>query len=154
MIKGQLILSSYQQLCVVHMEKLAGDLLLFVKLEILSTSLIDFLYEKLGELRSRSLCNVQQSVLVDMCEILLSPVSHESCWGRVLLGTTVSTSTCFGWCGWSAPIDCISTVFGPKSWKLSHIPGDSGSFCLLTQHNGQKTTIGSLQDLVTWPTHH
>ena len=61
------------------MEKLAGDLLLFVKLEILSTSLIDFLYEKLVELRSRSLCNVQQSVLVDMCEILLSPVSHESC---------------------------------------------------------------------------
>ena len=40
------------------MEKLAGDLLLglkFVKLEILSTSFIDFLYEVLGELRSRSL---------------------------------------------------------------------------------------------------
>ena len=40
------------------MEKLAGDLLLglkFVKLEILSTSFIDFLYEELGELRSRSL---------------------------------------------------------------------------------------------------
>ena len=40
------------------MEKLAGDLLLelkFVKLEILSTSFIDFLYDKLGELRSRSL---------------------------------------------------------------------------------------------------
>ena len=40
------------------MEKLAGDLLLglkFVKLEILSTSLTDFLYEELGELRSRSL---------------------------------------------------------------------------------------------------
>ena len=36
------------------MEKLAGDLLLglkFVKLEILSTSFIDFLYGKLGELR-------------------------------------------------------------------------------------------------------
>ena len=35
-------------------EKLAGDLLLglkFVKLEILSTSFIDFLYDKLGELR-------------------------------------------------------------------------------------------------------
>ena len=40
------------------MEKLAGDLSLglkFVKLEILSTSSIDFLYNKLGELRSRSL---------------------------------------------------------------------------------------------------
>ena len=40
------------------MEKLAGDLLLglkFVKLEILSTSFIDFLYDKLGELRLRSL---------------------------------------------------------------------------------------------------
>ena len=40
------------------MEKLAGDLLLglkFVKLEILSTSFIDFLYEELGELGSRSL---------------------------------------------------------------------------------------------------
>ena len=40
------------------MEKLAGDLLLglkFVKLEIPSTSFIDFLYDKLGELRSRSL---------------------------------------------------------------------------------------------------
>ena len=40
------------------MEKLAGDLLLglkFVKLEILSTSFIDFLYEELGELRLRSL---------------------------------------------------------------------------------------------------
>ena len=40
------------------MEKLAGDLLLglqFVKLEILSTSFIDFLHDKLGELRSRSL---------------------------------------------------------------------------------------------------
>ena len=40
------------------MEKLAGDLLLglkFVKLEILSTSFIDFLYNKLGELRLRSL---------------------------------------------------------------------------------------------------
>ena len=40
------------------MEKLAGDLLLglkFVRLEILSTSFIDFLYEELGELRSRSL---------------------------------------------------------------------------------------------------
>ena len=39
------------------MEKLAGDLLLglkFVRLEILSTKLIDFLYDKLGELRSRS----------------------------------------------------------------------------------------------------
>ena len=40
------------------MEKLAGDLLLglqFVKLEILSTSFIDFLHDKLGELRSRYL---------------------------------------------------------------------------------------------------
>ena len=40
------------------MEKLAGDLLLglkFVRLEILSTSFIDFLYEEFGELRSRSL---------------------------------------------------------------------------------------------------
>ena len=40
------------------MEKLAGDLLLglkCVKLEILSTSFIYFLYEELGELRSRSL---------------------------------------------------------------------------------------------------
>ena len=40
------------------MEKLTGDLLLglkFVRLEILSTSFIDFLYEELGELRSRSL---------------------------------------------------------------------------------------------------
>ena len=37
------------------MEKLAGDPLLglkFVKLEILSTTFIDFLYEELGELRS------------------------------------------------------------------------------------------------------
>ena len=36
------------------MEKLAGDLLLglkFVRLEILSTSFIDFLYKELGELR-------------------------------------------------------------------------------------------------------
>ena len=49
------VLSSYGQ-C--SMKKLAGDLLLglkFVKLEILSTSFIDFLYDKLGELRSRSL---------------------------------------------------------------------------------------------------
>ena len=40
------------------MGKLAGDPLLglkFVKLEILSTSPIDFLYEELRELRSRSL---------------------------------------------------------------------------------------------------
>ena len=40
------------------MDKLAGDLLLglkFVKLEILSTSFIDFLYEELEESRSRSL---------------------------------------------------------------------------------------------------
>ena len=40
------------------MEKLAGDLLLglkFVKLEILSTSFIDFLYDKFGEIRSTSL---------------------------------------------------------------------------------------------------
>ena len=40
------------------MEKSTGDLLLglkFVRLEILSTLLIDFLYENLGELRSRSL---------------------------------------------------------------------------------------------------
>ena len=55
------------------MEKLAGDLLLglkFVKLEILSTSFIDFLYEELGELRSRSLgleelTNIFPSRLVD-----------------------------------------------------------------------------------------
>ena len=40
------------------MEKLAGDLLLglkFLRLEILPTSFIDFLYEGLGELRSRYL---------------------------------------------------------------------------------------------------
>ena len=40
------------------MEKLAGDLLLglkLVKLEILSTSFIDFLYDKFGEIRSTSL---------------------------------------------------------------------------------------------------
>ena len=40
------------------MENMAGDLLLelkFVRLEILSTSFIDFLYEELGELRSKSL---------------------------------------------------------------------------------------------------
>ena len=40
------------------MEKLAGDLLLelkFVRLEVLLTSFIDFLYEELGELRSKSL---------------------------------------------------------------------------------------------------
>ena len=39
-------------------EKMDSNLLLgleFVKLEILSTSFIDFLYDKLGELRSRSL---------------------------------------------------------------------------------------------------
>ena len=41
------------------MEKLVVDLLLglkFVGLEILSTSFIHFLYEELGESRSRSLC--------------------------------------------------------------------------------------------------
>ena len=46
------VISSYVQ-C--SMEKLAGDLLLglkIVKLEILSTSFIDFLYNKLGESRS------------------------------------------------------------------------------------------------------
>ena len=40
------------------MEKLPGDLLLaqkFIKLEILSSSFRDFLYDKLGELRSRYL---------------------------------------------------------------------------------------------------
>ena len=40
-------------MCRAVMEKLAGDLLLglkFVKLEILSTSFIDFLYDELGEL--------------------------------------------------------------------------------------------------------
>ena len=40
------------------MEKLIGDLLSglkFVRLQILSTSFIDFLYDKLGELRSGSL---------------------------------------------------------------------------------------------------
>ena len=40
------------------MEKLVGDLLLelkFVKVEILSTSFIDFRYDKLGEIRLRSL---------------------------------------------------------------------------------------------------
>ena len=40
------------------MKKMTGDLLLglnFVKLKILSTSIIDFLYDKLGELRSRFL---------------------------------------------------------------------------------------------------
>ena len=40
------------------MEELVGDLLLglkFVKLEILSTLFIDFLYDKLGELKLRSL---------------------------------------------------------------------------------------------------
>ena len=53
-IKGKLLLSSYEKLWECSMEKLAGDLLLghkFVKLEILSTSFIDFLYDKLGELR-------------------------------------------------------------------------------------------------------
>ena len=48
-------MSSYGQ-C--SMEKSAGDLLLglkFVKLEILSISFGDFLYDKLGELRLRSL---------------------------------------------------------------------------------------------------
>ena len=55
MIKGKLLLSSYGQ-C--SMEKLAGDLSLglkFVKLEILSTSFMDFLYGELGEFKSRSL---------------------------------------------------------------------------------------------------
>ena len=40
------------------MEKLSGDLLLglkFVELEILSISFIHFLYDKLGELRSKYL---------------------------------------------------------------------------------------------------
>ena len=40
------------------MEKLAGGLLLelkFARLEILSTSFIDFLHEELGDLRARSL---------------------------------------------------------------------------------------------------
>ena len=49
---------SYEQLWVVQLEKLAGDLLLelkFVRLEVLLTSFIDFLYEELGELRSQSL---------------------------------------------------------------------------------------------------
>ena len=48
-------MSSYGQ-C--SMNKMTGDLLLglnFVKLKILSTSIIDFLYDKLGELRSRFL---------------------------------------------------------------------------------------------------
>ena len=58
MIKGKFLLSSYEQLWVVQLEKLAGDLLLelkFVRLEVLLTSFIDFLYEELGELRSKSL---------------------------------------------------------------------------------------------------
>ena len=49
---------SYEQLWVVQLEKLAGDLLLelkFVRLEVLLTSFIDFLYEELGELRSKYL---------------------------------------------------------------------------------------------------
>ena len=57
MIKGKLLLSSYKQLWVVQYEEIGSDLLLglkFVKLEILSTSFIDFLFEELGELRSRS----------------------------------------------------------------------------------------------------
>ena len=57
-IKGKLLLSSYQQLWVVQYGEIAGDLLLglkFVKPEILSTSFIDFLHDKLGELRSRCL---------------------------------------------------------------------------------------------------
>ena len=57
-ITGKLRLSSYEQLWVMQYGEMAGDLLLglkFVKLEILSTSFIDFLYDKLGELRSRSL---------------------------------------------------------------------------------------------------
>ena len=53
------------------MEKLAGDLLLgpkLVNLEIHSTSFMDFLYDKLGKLRSRSLdlqgLNVHGTVVV------------------------------------------------------------------------------------------
>ena len=49
------------------MKKLAGDLLLglkFVRLEILSTSFLDFLYEELGELRLglKGLNNIQYEV--------------------------------------------------------------------------------------------
>ena len=51
-ITGKLRLSSYEQLWVMQYGEMAGDLLLglkFVKLDILSTSFIDFLYDKLGE---------------------------------------------------------------------------------------------------------
>ena len=51
-------------------------------------------------------------------------LKHENL-GRVLLGTTVSNVTGFGWCGWSVPIERISTVFSWKSWKHGRIPGDS-----------------------------
>ena len=49
------------------MKKLAGDLLLglkFVRVEILSTSFLDFLYEELGELRLglKGLNNIQYEV--------------------------------------------------------------------------------------------
>ena len=68
------VMSSYGQ-C--SMEKLASDLLLrlkFVKLELLSTSLIDFLHGKLGELRSRWINNTvnysQQKHFTNLLHIL------------------------------------------------------------------------------------
>ena len=53
-IKGKLLLSSYEKLWAVQCGEIGGDLLLglkLVKLEILSTPFIDFLYDKLGEFR-------------------------------------------------------------------------------------------------------
>ena len=55
------------------MEKLAGGLLLglkFVELEILSTSFIDFLYDNLGELRSRSL-GLEESITLTWLLMLI-----------------------------------------------------------------------------------
>ena len=59
------------------MEKLAGDLLLglkFVRLEFLSTSFIDFLYEGLGELSQVKIFGPERVniTLIPIC-IILSP---------------------------------------------------------------------------------
>ena len=61
------------------MEKLDSDLLLglkFVKLEILSTSFMDFLYDKLGELRSRSLAFISNVFNLLFWNLAVLPMWH------------------------------------------------------------------------------
>ena len=86
-----LAMSSYGQ-C--HMEKLAGDLWLglkFVKLEILSTSFMDFLYDKLGELRSRSLAFISNVFNLLFWNLAVLPMWHGiSCdWYKCLLAVDI-----------------------------------------------------------------